>query len=214
MGFFDDIQASMNRGMASAGRAVDTQKIKMQMNDAAKRRQALAAQLGASLYDVTKDTPEFRLGREPLYDGIAAVDAERASLQAQLDELERQVQQAAQGCHHICMPLLRSAHGRERSVLFRLRQTYRRDQGCLCRSAAGRSPRCTYRRSRVPRVRRSCCRGRCFLHVVRQEAWRRRLCRVMRHMAGTKSYDDFVPLFLLCKTSMLALFVRASIQTC
>lgn len=83
MGFFDDIQASMNRGMASAGRAVDTQKIKMQMNDAAKRRQALAAQLGASLYDVTKDTPEFRLGREPLYDGIAAVDAERASLQAQ-----------------------------------------------------------------------------------------------------------------------------------
>ena len=35
MGFFDDIQASMNRGMASAGRAVDTQKIKMQMNDAA-----------------------------------------------------------------------------------------------------------------------------------------------------------------------------------
>ena len=24
MGFFDDIQASMNRGMASAGRAVDT----------------------------------------------------------------------------------------------------------------------------------------------------------------------------------------------
>ena len=45
MGFFDDIQASMNRGMASAGRAVDTQKIKVQMSDAMKRRQALAAQL-------------------------------------------------------------------------------------------------------------------------------------------------------------------------
>ena len=104
MGFFDDIQASMNRGMASAGRAVDTQKIKMQMNDAAKRRQALAAQLGASLYDVTKDTPEFRLGREPLYDGIAAVDAERASLQAQLDELERQAQQAAQAATTFACP--------------------------------------------------------------------------------------------------------------
>ena len=87
MGFFDDIQASMNRGMASAGRAVDTQKIKMQMNDAAKRRQALAAQLGASLYD-----------------GIAAVDAERASLQAQLDELERQAQQAAQAATTFACP--------------------------------------------------------------------------------------------------------------
>ncbi len=104
MGFFDDIQASMNRGMASAGRAVDTQKIKMQMNDAAKRRQALAAQLGASLYDVTKDAPEFRSGREPLYDGIAAVDAERASLQAQLDELERQAQQAAQAAATFACP--------------------------------------------------------------------------------------------------------------
>ena len=104
MGFFDDIQASMNRGMASAGRAVDTQKIKVQMNDAAKRRQALAAQLGASLYDATKDSPEFRSGREPLYDGIAAVDAERASLQAQLDELERQAQQAAQAAATFACP--------------------------------------------------------------------------------------------------------------
>ena len=104
MGFFYDIQASMNRGMASAGRAVDTQKIKVQMNDAAKRRQALAAQLGASLYDVTKDSPEFRSGREPLYDGIAAVDAERASLQAQLDELERQTQQAAQAAATFACP--------------------------------------------------------------------------------------------------------------
>ena len=64
MGFFDDIQASMNRGMASAGRAVDTQKIKMQMNDAAKRRQALAAQLGASLYDVTMPLLWSAHGRE------------------------------------------------------------------------------------------------------------------------------------------------------
>lgn len=104
MGFFDDLQASMNRGMASAGRAVDTQKIKVQMNDAAKRRQALAAQLGASLYDATKDNPEFRSGREPLYDGIAAVDAERASLQAQLDELERQAEQAAQAATTFACP--------------------------------------------------------------------------------------------------------------
>ena len=112
MGFFDDIQASMNRGMASAGRAVDTQKIKMQMNDAVKTPAGAAAQLGASLYDVTKDAPEFRLGREPLYDGIAAVDAERASLQAQLDELERQARSRFRLPPHL-HALLRSAHGRD-----------------------------------------------------------------------------------------------------
>lgn len=104
MGFFDDIQASMNRGMASAGRAVDTQKIKVQMSDAMKRRQALAAQLGASLYDATKDNLEFRSGREALYDGIAAVDAERASLQAQLDELDRQAQQASKAATSFACP--------------------------------------------------------------------------------------------------------------
>ncbi|OUN88973.1 zinc ribbon domain-containing protein [[Collinsella] massiliensis] len=90
MGFLDDVQASLNRGVAGANRGVETLKIKNQMNDAMKRRQQLAAQLGASLYEVTKDDPAFRTGREQLFDGIAQIDAERASLQAQLDEIERQ----------------------------------------------------------------------------------------------------------------------------
>ncbi len=104
MGFLDDVQASLNRGMASAGRAVDVQKIKLQMSDATKRRQQLAAQLGASLYERTKNDPEFRVGREGLYDGIAAVDAEIVSYRAQLSDIDQQAQQQAQAARTVECP--------------------------------------------------------------------------------------------------------------
>ena len=95
MGFLDEMQASLDRTAADAGRALQVNKLKSQMNDALKRRQQLAGQLGASLYEATKDNAELRQGREELYDGIAAIDMERAQLQAQVDELERQAQAAA-----------------------------------------------------------------------------------------------------------------------
>lgn len=95
MGFLDDMQASFDRTAAGANRSIQTSRLNGQMTDALKRRQQLAAQLGASLYEVTKDDPKMREGREGLYDRIAAVDAERAQIQAQLDEIERQAQQAA-----------------------------------------------------------------------------------------------------------------------
>lgn len=104
MGFLDDVQASVNRGMAGANRGVESMKLKNQMSDAMKRRQQLAAQLGASLYDVTKDDPAMRTGREALYDGIAAIDQERANIQAQLDEIERQAAAAAQAAVSIECP--------------------------------------------------------------------------------------------------------------
>ena len=63
MGFLDSLQSSVNRGMAATGRATSTMKLKAQMSEALKRRQALAAQLGASLYDVTKDAAHLRAGR-------------------------------------------------------------------------------------------------------------------------------------------------------
>ena len=91
--------------MASAGRAVDTQKIKMQMNDAGKTP---AGACGPSLVQAFMMSPRILLSfvwaAKPLYDGIAAVDAERASLQAQLDELERQAQQAAQAATTFACP--------------------------------------------------------------------------------------------------------------
>ena len=104
MGFLDDVQASFNRGVAGANRSVESLKIKNQMNDAMKRRRDLAAQLGASLYEVAKDDPALREGREQLFEGIAQIDAERASLQAQLDELERQNAESQQAATVIICP--------------------------------------------------------------------------------------------------------------
>ena len=104
MGFLDDVQASVNRGFAGANRGVESMKLKNQMNDAMKRRQQLATQLGASLYEVTREDAVLRSGREALYDGIAAIDQERDAIQAQLDELERQAAAAAQAAASIECP--------------------------------------------------------------------------------------------------------------
>lgn len=104
MGFLDEMQASLDRTAADAGRALQVNKLKGQMNDALKRRQQLAGQLGASLYEVTKDNAELRQGREELYDDIAAIDMERAQLQAQVDELERQAQAAAYAAAYVDCP--------------------------------------------------------------------------------------------------------------
>ncbi len=90
MGLLDDLQGSFNRGVAATGRTARQVKLKSQMSDALKRRQNLAAQLGANLYDATKDDPAWRAGREALYDGIAAIDAERAQIQAELDALDQE----------------------------------------------------------------------------------------------------------------------------
>lgn len=94
MSFFDDLQNSINRGVAGANRTGNTIKLKAQLSEAMKRRQTLAAQLGASLYDVTKDDPTFRAGREAIYDGIAAIDDERAGYQAEIDRIEAEAQAA------------------------------------------------------------------------------------------------------------------------
>lgn len=92
MGILDNMTAAVNRGTESAGRAAEKLKLKNQINEINKRRQQLAAQLGASLYDATKDNAKLRVGREALYDGIAACDAERASAQAKIDELDAMAQ--------------------------------------------------------------------------------------------------------------------------
>lgn len=103
MGFLDSLQSSVNRGMAATGRATSTMKLKAQMSEALKRRQALAAQLGASLYDVTKDDASLRAGREALYDGIAACDAERAQCQAEIERLEAESAAAtAANSYYVC----------------------------------------------------------------------------------------------------------------
>ena len=104
MGLFDDVQASLNRGVAATGRTARTVKLKAQMSDALKRRQGLAAQLGASLYEATKDNAELREGREGLFDGIAAIDEERARLQAEIDQLEAESAAQAQAAQTLTCP--------------------------------------------------------------------------------------------------------------
>lgn len=94
MGILDNMTAAVNRGTEQAGRAAEKLKLKNQINEINKRRQQLAAQLGASLYDATKDNAELRQGREALFDGIAACDAERAAAQAKIDELDAMAQAA------------------------------------------------------------------------------------------------------------------------
>lgn len=104
MGFLDNVQSTFNRGVAAAGRTTDTVRLKAQMADALKRRQNLAAQLGANLYDLTRDDPTFRAGREALYDGIAAVDAERTQIQSALDRIEREAQAAQSAATSVPCP--------------------------------------------------------------------------------------------------------------
>ncbi len=104
MGFLDNVQSTFNRGVAAAGRTTDSVRLRAQMADAVKRRQNLAAQLGASLYDVTCDDPTFRTGRESLYDAIAAVDAERAQIQSELDRIEQEAQAAQSASSSVSCP--------------------------------------------------------------------------------------------------------------
>lgn len=94
MGFFNNVSNSFNRGVSTVSRSGKTAQLNMQLNELMKQRQGLAAQLGASLYDATKNDPRFTAGREGLYGGIASIDAQRANIEAQIGQLR--ADQAAQ----------------------------------------------------------------------------------------------------------------------
>jgi DNA-directed RNA polymerase subunit RPC12/RpoP len=89
MGFLDNVSSAINRGAAAAGRTADSVKLKAQLSDVVTKRQNLAAQLGASLYEQTKDDEAFRTGREEFYDGIAECDEQRAALQQQIADVDQ-----------------------------------------------------------------------------------------------------------------------------
>ncbi len=88
MGIMDDVTGALSRGTNAAERAARSTKLKADLRDVNKRRQGLAAQLGASLYEVTRENGEFRKGREELYEGIAQCDGERDEIQRALDQLQ------------------------------------------------------------------------------------------------------------------------------
>ena len=92
MGFLDSVSAGLNRGKDVAARQTEKAKFTYKINELNRQRQNLAAQLGASLYDVTKECEEFRTGREALYDGIAELDALRLQYQQEIERLEQEEQ--------------------------------------------------------------------------------------------------------------------------
>ena len=103
MGFLDDLQSTMNRGMDSANRTGRAAKLKMQRSDYMNQRKDLTAQLGASLYEATKTDPAFRTGREALYDGIATIDAQCAAIDAELQQINQQAdEQARAAATYVC----------------------------------------------------------------------------------------------------------------
>lgn len=104
MGFFDEVSSTFSRGMSAAGRSATVAKLNAQLNSLLKQRQGLAAQLGASLYEVTKSDPHLVAGRESLYEGIAQIDAQRAQIQQQLDQIKAEQEAAAAAAHTLRCP--------------------------------------------------------------------------------------------------------------
>lgn len=90
MGFLDNVTSAVNRGTASAGRATEKMKLNARISELNKQRQGLAAQLGALLYEVTKDDLNHPEGSAALYAAIAHCDEEREACQAQIHQLEQQ----------------------------------------------------------------------------------------------------------------------------
>ena len=95
MGFFDDIQGAVDRGRSTMERGVEIAKINARMREINQQRSNLAAQLGACLYERTKNDPSFTEGLETLYSGIARLDSERIEAQAMIEQLQNQPQQKA-----------------------------------------------------------------------------------------------------------------------
>lgn len=88
MGFLDNVANSLNRGVNTVSRSGKTAQLSLQMADLMRQRQNLAAQLGASLYEQTRNDPALTARREALYDGIAEIDAQRAKLEAQIEQIK------------------------------------------------------------------------------------------------------------------------------
>lgn len=94
MGLFNQMSNSLNRGVNTVNRSGKTAQLNLQLKNLMNQRRGLAAQLGASLYEATRHNTQFTVGREPLYDGIANIDAQRAAIEAQIEQIK--AEQAAQ----------------------------------------------------------------------------------------------------------------------
>lgn len=92
MGILDNAGSLINKGVANAGRGTRSLALKAQIADVQRRQTTLMAQLGEELYGLTRAQPDVRAPREALYASIEELDGQTASLRAELDALERQMQ--------------------------------------------------------------------------------------------------------------------------
>ena len=99
MGFFDNVMSTAQRGKETVERKGREAQLKMQLNDVAKQRKELAAQLGASLYETVKNDPAFTTGREDLFKAIEEVDQRKVEIEAAIEEIaaEAKLAQASAG---------------------------------------------------------------------------------------------------------------------
>lgn len=102
MGFLDQLSDSFNRGMDSVNRGTRKLDLKAQLAKVQNDRQSAAAQLGASLYETTRDNVEFTAGREALYEAIAKCDEERVRIEAEIAEIEKEAAAAERLTCHKC----------------------------------------------------------------------------------------------------------------
>ena len=94
MGLLDNIKDGFNRGTASAGRTIEKVQLNSKLDDIAKERKDFMAQLGASVYQLIKEMPELREGRESLFAAIDDCDARSADIKAQIEALEAEAEAA------------------------------------------------------------------------------------------------------------------------
>lgn len=104
MGLLDSIQTGFNKGVASTGRATRSLQIKSHLSTLDKQRVEQMAQLGASLYEETRNNPAVRGPREQIYATVEALDAERSTLHAELAQIEMESQQQQMASQQILCP--------------------------------------------------------------------------------------------------------------
>ena len=89
MGFFEDLSATVNRGLDDASRMADNAGAKFKLAEAKRRRREAMADYGESMFEAYSQEPTFAQGREELIAAVAKIDEEIAAIQAKIDENER-----------------------------------------------------------------------------------------------------------------------------
>ena len=91
MGILDDVANAVDKGTSAVSRTTKSAQLKMQVSDLNKRRREVAAQLGAALYEKTRNDATFREENEELYSAIEQIDAQCETLNTQIKSLEAPV---------------------------------------------------------------------------------------------------------------------------